>query len=107
MAEPAPGGLLRRLFAGRVAHELGVDRRVARQLDAFARERLGPRKHATRAAAFAVATGPWRAAVPERLRARAVAAYLDQALRDPQELLLMLGLSDHSITTPCGGLRRP
>ena len=107
MADPAPGGLLLRFFAGRLAHVLGVDRGVARRLDAFARERLGPRKHATRAAAFAVTTGPWRAAIPERLRARAVAAYLDEALRDPQELLLLLGLSDDPITTPCGGLRRP
>jgi hypothetical protein len=96
-----------RLLIGRLARELGVARPVAEQLDAIARERLGPRRHAARLAAFALATGPARRAIPERARARAVAAYLDQALRDPGEMLFALGMNDTPVTTACGGLLRP
>jgi hypothetical protein len=107
LAERSRSGGPGRLLTRRLARELGVERAVAEQLDALARDRLGPRRHAARLAAFALATGPARRAIPERARARAVAAYLDEALRDPQEMLFALGLSDTPVTTPCGGLLRP
>jgi hypothetical protein len=91
-------------LAARLAAVAGTDRGLASALVAGARERAGSRAHATRAAAFLIATAPAGRRLPVRLRVRAVGALLTAMFSTPGDLLLYLGLSQTAETTPCRGL---
>jgi hypothetical protein len=87
-----------------VARRLGMDAELAGELVAATRRRLGRRRFAVRASAFALATSPpFDRLAPERVRRLAIIGLVRPLLADPpQRLAYLLG---EETVTPCGGLR--
>lgn len=90
-------------FPRHVAARLGMEPALAAQLLDAARRRLGARRFAVRAFAFAVATsGPAARVMPSRLRRPAIVGLVRPLLADPPErLAYLLG---RPVATPCEGL---
>jgi len=87
-------------FEGLVADALGVDQEVATALLAGARERLGDLDYDRRAAQFAIAVrSPADGLVPEGLRRRAVASFVDALMGGGAPTALALSLN----RVPAGG----
>jgi hypothetical protein len=86
-----------------VAGRLGMDTALAGELVAGTRRRLGRRRFAVRAVAFALATSPpFDRLLPARLRRLAIIGLVRPLLADPpQRLAYLLG---QSTVIPCGGL---
>jgi hypothetical protein len=86
-----------------VARRLGMDSVLASELVEETRRRLGLRRFAVRAGAFAVATTfPSSRLLPARLRRLAIIGLVRPLLADPPQRLAYL-LAQGTLT-PCGGL---
>jgi hypothetical protein len=93
-------------FPRYVARRLGMDPALAAQLLGVMRHRLGTRRFAVRACAFALATcGPPARILPARLRRPAIVGLVRPLLADPPPRLAYL--LAQPAATPCGGLLPP
>ena len=98
-------GPLERYLARRLATVMDMPTEMASEFAVVGRGRAERRAFIVEAASFAFATSRLgRRAVPERLRARAVGAFLDRLLREPGDVLMYLGVTATRETSPCAGL---